>query len=367
MAIVPGLGTVFAGEHGRSARVKGQRRSYHFRIEETMGFNDLPGMRQRYWRTDHPDAEYADFLKVRWMSVADGDDGHAVCRGGRTVAAPGKTELVLRLEESYIPAYMLLDVIRVFHVSELARELNLDGQSDVFFVAAREGDKFSREPLPPDEHKTFPVPLDFLDEPIITSTLTEMLSTVKMLLRRVVQAKLYTKSDRSLDSVPLHWPWPWWVLLRDMFEGARSTSTTRTRTHVESDASHVARKRKEQHDAQQLTFETEAELHCVAQVLGDGWGVMQNRESVKGAFMISTQGAACAVEPADCTSMRVIRAHETTAEVEGPKAKKPRGRGAAPPGLRIVWSKMWGGSLSVAFSWVNETHFDLKAAEAAAV
>ena len=47
MAIVPGLGTVFAGEHGRSARVKGQRRSYHFRIEETMGFNDLPGMRQK--------------------------------------------------------------------------------------------------------------------------------------------------------------------------------------------------------------------------------------------------------------------------------------------------------------------------------
>ena len=115
MAIVPGLGTVFAGEHGRSARVEG--RSYHFRIEETMGFNDLPGMRQRYWRTDHPDAEYADFLKVRWMSVADGDDGHAVCRDGRTVAAPGKTELILRLEESYIPAYMLLDVIRVFHVS----------------------------------------------------------------------------------------------------------------------------------------------------------------------------------------------------------------------------------------------------------
>ena len=144
---------------------------------------------------------------------------------------------------------MLLDVIRVFHVSELARELNLDGQSDVFFVAAREGDKFSREPLPPDEHKTFPVPLDFLDGPIIASTITEMLSTVKMLLRRVVQAKLYTKSDRSLDSVPLHWPWPWWVLLRDMFEGTRSTSTTRTRTHVESDASHVARKRKEQHDA----------------------------------------------------------------------------------------------------------------------
>ena len=83
------------------------------------------------------------------MSVADGDDGHAVCRDGRTVAAPGKTELILRLEESYIPACMLLDVIRVFHVSERARELNLDGQSDVFFVAAREGDKFSREPLPP--------------------------------------------------------------------------------------------------------------------------------------------------------------------------------------------------------------------------
>ena len=68
----------------RASRASGQRRSYHFRIEETMGFNDLPGMRKRYWRTDHPDAEYADFLKVRWMSVADGDDGHAVCRDGRT-------------------------------------------------------------------------------------------------------------------------------------------------------------------------------------------------------------------------------------------------------------------------------------------
>ena len=72
----------------------------------TRGGTGASGLgRQRYWRTDHPNAEYADFLKVRWMSVADGDnDGHAVCRGGRTVAAPGKTEIILRLEESYIPA-----------------------------------------------------------------------------------------------------------------------------------------------------------------------------------------------------------------------------------------------------------------------
>ena len=62
MAVVPGYGVVYEGEHGRIEKFDGK--SFVFKVLETLKYNELGTRTKRYWCKEHANIKRADFLKV---------------------------------------------------------------------------------------------------------------------------------------------------------------------------------------------------------------------------------------------------------------------------------------------------------------
>ena len=199
MADVPDLGTVIVNEFGRIEKFEGK--SYVFKIIQTLPYLGLPTRSKRYWCKEHENIRNADFLKVQWLSEAGGDDGHWAAEH-KTIADESITELVLRKEVSYIPAYMLEQIVIVFHVDE---ELihNTKGMSDVFVVTRREKKNVKElELLPRGDHVTFTRPLDFLGSPKKIRVLSTMSWTLRLFLRKAIHNVLIGCSRTSRMASP---------------------------------------------------------------------------------------------------------------------------------------------------------------------
>ena len=97
-----------------------------------------------------------------------------------------------------IPAFAITNIIIVYHAGEL-EGLIVKGMTEVFCVAAREVKGATIEPLPLDEHTTFPQPMDYLGEPIVDKTLTFKLWNTKVMLRGAIHKQLIT----NVSSVPV--------------------------------------------------------------------------------------------------------------------------------------------------------------------
>ena len=367
MADVPDLGTVIVNEFGRIEKFEGK--SYVFKIIQTLPYLGLPTRSKRYWCKEHENIRNADFLKVQWLSEAGGDDGHWAAEH-KTIADESITELVLRKEVSYIPAYMLEQIVIVFHVDE---ELiyNTKGMSDVFVVTRREKKNVKElELLPRGDHVTFTRPLDFLGSPKKIRVLSTMSWTLRLFLRKAIHNVLIgLQSDKPDGFTITMFDEVWWGIAKNLFDGAREKNGVRQKTSYDSDEAFTGSRAREKADTEGLMFETPAELELIVKVLGVGCLGIMNRTTLRGLL---NSGMPC--EPSDFITMRIISApsgppppgwapsvpsepeDNEGAEGEGePQAKK---RACAPPGVRFTWSPLWGGSLSVRLSWLSMTHHD---------
>jgi hypothetical protein len=395
-AVVPGYGVVHEGEYGTIEQFEGK--SYIFKILKTIPYKELPEGTKRKWCKEHENICHADFIKVQWCSIAGGGDGHRAAKQ-RTVEVDGElTEVIVRKETSYLPAYTLMDVVIVFHVDEIKGLVNVKGMRDVFFVAAREADKFSTEPIPRSEHVTFPLrKKDFLGEDVFGAPfIGETIWNLKSILRTKIHTMLMSTASGLTSGFTLE-PFPgyMWAVLVALFEGARAGVGSRSRTWIESNDQLQARKAWLRSQTSTLTLETATELEIGAQILGRGWHTVMNKAAVNGALGVGMTNEYGFVVPEDAHTMRVIRppmddggddsddsagaggggggevaggggggaSSGDAAEPEKKKFKRPR----APPGIRLAWDGHLGGKLSVNLSWLSLTHHDANNAAAAAV
>ena len=89
-------------------------------------------------------------------------------RGNRRTAKADHSKAALA-------AFAITDTIVVLHADEL-EGLIVKGMTGVLFcVAAREVNGAVIEPIPRDEHTTFPEPKDYLDELLVIKALTSQL------------------------------------------------------------------------------------------------------------------------------------------------------------------------------------------------
>ena len=268
MADVHDLGTVIVNEFGRIEKFEGK--SYVFGIIQAFSYLGLPTRPKRYWCKEHENIRNANFFKVPWLSEAGSDDGHWASEH-KTIADESITELVLRKEVSYIPAYMLEQIVIVFHVDE---ELihNTKGMSGVFVVTRREK-KNVKEPelLPRGDHVTFPRPLDFLGSPKKIRVLSTMSWALRLFLRKAIHNVLIgLQSDKPDGFTITMFDEAWWGIAKNLFDGAREKNGVRQKTSYDSDEAFTGSRARETADTEGLMFETPAELELIVKVLGLG-------------------------------------------------------------------------------------------------
>ena len=366
MALVSGIGAIYPHEHARIHPIPGKSR--HVKVLGVTTWEDFPLAALGWWEKQEPTLvfETIPFLKVQWLSVAGGEDGTPASRN-KTLTDPPVVELILRKETGVIPAFAITDIIIVYHADEL-EGLIVKGMTDVFCVAAREVKGATIEPLPLDEHTTFPQPMDYLGEPIVDKTLTFKLWNTKVMLRGAIHKQLIT----NVSSVPViltPFDSSYMTILYETFEGAKYEHGVKTKTHYTSDHEFVARKRVVRVVTDKLIFTEPEDFARVTEVLGEGWEGIINRRRIVAIIGAGDPEA----QPEDSMTMRMIRpplpdgaggvalANEA-GEADGAKPKRP----CPPPGLRLVWDPIDAGSLSVRASFVSGTWSDVDPARAAA-
>ena len=244
--------------------------------------------------------ETIPFLKVQWLSAAGGEDGTPASRN-KTPTDPPVVELILRKETGVFPAFAITDIIIVYHADEL-EGLIVKGMTGVFCVAAREVKGATIEPLPLDEHTTFPQPMDYLGEPIVDKALTFKLWNTKVLLRGAIHKQLIT----NVSSVPViltPFDSSYMTILYETFEGAKYEHGVKTKTHYTSDHEFVARKRVVRVVTDKLIFTEPEDFARVTEVLGEGWEGIINRRRIVAIIGAGDPEA----QPEDSMTMRMIR------------------------------------------------------------
>ena len=205
---------------------------------------------------------------------------------------------MLRKEVSYIPAYMLEQIVIVFHVVDEELIYNTKGMSDVFVVTRREKKNVKDlELLPPGDRVTFTRPLGFLGSP----KKIRVLSTMSLALRLFLPAQ---GDPQRADWAAVGQAG--WLHHHDVRRGlvGYRQEPLRRRAREERRAAEdpvrlgrgvhgLARARNGGHG--RLMFETPAELELIVKVLGVGCLGIMNRTKLRASGVAEQRHAMRAI------------------------------------------------------------------------